>query len=157
MTLETMTQRRKAALERVESQRAKKESMDILSEWVKVTAQTPEWQRYPYRDRIPDPLLEYADWFVRETHIEPDGRTIKGWLRELSYWQDKQLDIIDLENAWAKSGEGTQFMVTSPFSLTNVAVAMKAKSERREEKYNPSKSVYACPICGEITCTCGDD
>lgn len=150
----TWTERRQQALERIETQRAERESTDVLTEWIKATAQVPTWQAYQHRERIPDQLLHYADWFVRETGIHPNTRTVGGWIKELVYWQDNELDLVDLENAWNKSGQGAAFMVTSPFSLSGVAIAMKAKQERNADKYNPTKSVYACPVCGEITCRC---
>lgn len=128
--------------------------MDTFLAFERLNANAGKGKAYPCRERIPEPLLHYADWFVRETGIEPDRKVINGWIKELTYWHDKQLEIIDLENAYSKSGNGAQFMVTSPFSLSGVAVAMKARMAIKQKRYDESESLYACPVCKQITCRC---
>jgi hypothetical protein len=128
--------------------------METFLAFERLTANAGKGKDYPCRERIPEPLLHYADWFVSETGIQPDRKVINGWIKEFTYWQDKELEVIDLENAYSKSGNNNNFMVTSPFSLSGVAIAMKARMTIKQRKYTESESLYACPVCKQITCRC---
>ena len=111
----------------------------------------PDW---PYRDKFHDRILALADWFVDTTKLKPNGHNYKKWIKALVYGMDAGYTIEDWENGWLHSGEGEAFTVTDPLSLLGVVGERKARAERRETKYDPTKSAYACQVCGEISCRC---
>ena len=104
---------------------------------------------YPFRDKFPEPILHLADWFVETTKIKPNGHNYKGWIKAFNFCIDAEYSLEDLENAWLHSGEGESFTVTSPFSLLGVAGERKARAERRETKYDPTRSAYAEFLAGD--------
>ena len=111
---------------------------------------------YLYREKIPEPLLHFCDWFVTTTKIKPTGQTYKGWIKAFNYCVEAEYSLEDLENAWYHSGEGEAFTVTSPFSLLGVAGERKARAERRNTKYDPTQSKYYCDVCNHLPCVCDD-
>lgn len=126
------------------------DTFDIMLAWMEKAEAEPD-KNYPLREKFPEPILHFVDWFVLTTKLKPSPRTYRGWIKAFNYAIDEELSIEDFENAWLHSDEGNNFTVTSPFSLIGVAAERKARAERRETKY---ESAYACPVCGEITCRC---
>ena len=89
-----------------------------------------EGKAYPRRDEIPDAYLEYADWFVKATGLEPDKKCLGDWLAEFSYWTSKGLTIDSLQKALTERD-----LVYRPGTLTSTAIAIQAK--KRATFYEP--------------------
>lgn len=136
--------RLQAARERIEAQRKAKEGIDSVMEFMKLSEDLPPEKRYKLRPEIPEPYLEYADWFVKRTGIEPDMRQRGDWLAEFPYWSSKGLTIDDLEAAISQAN----FVVTRPGSITNLAIAIKAKKRATYHKpkiFRATEEIKAVP------------
>jgi hypothetical protein len=70
-------------------------------------------------------LLEYADAYHWVTGQTPSSRTLSDWIQEFWYWQGEGLDAEDIRRAYDK----VDFLVVRPGSLTNTAIALKAKGK----------------------------
>lgn len=97
----------------------------------KVTAiiEAARTKSYQNRDKIPEPLMAYADLYNKLTGQEPTKRVLSDWLLTFSEWQAEGLQLHHIEFAYkyACRPEGG-FLVARPASLTNTAVAMKSKA-----------------------------
>ena len=84
--------------------------------------------KYTNRDKIPVPYLDFADVYNELTGQEPTKRIIQDWLMTFSEWQNENLAVNDIREAYryANRPEGG-FIVARPGSLTNTAVAFRSK------------------------------
>ena len=83
---------------------------------------------YPLRDKIPQPYLEYSDWYVNATGQKPRKSVLGDWLLTFDDWTSSGLSAKDLQAAYQHATRPTGgFMVTRPGSLTNTAIALKSK------------------------------
>lgn len=101
---------------------------------------------YPNRDKIPDQYLRYADTYNEISGQEPTKRVLKDWLTAFRDWASEGIRPEHVRQAY-KESEG-RFMVTQPRSLTNTAVAVKAKgksatSTMRDEAIIQTKRLLA--------------
>ena len=99
------------------------DAMDSFLAFEQMKADIGQGKDYPHRDEIPPALLAHADNYVKLTGQTPDKRNITDWIAEFTYWETKGLHPQDIERTWREA----EFFVTRPGSLTDVAVAMKAK------------------------------
>lgn len=86
-------------------------------------------QRYQNRDRIPEPLLTYADLYNELTGQEPTKRVISDWLLTFNEWKDEKLTEDNIRMAWAQAQSDKGFTVGRPGALTVTAVGMKSKAK----------------------------
>ena len=140
-----MTDRLEEARKRIEAQRAEREKYDPLIEFGKLSEDLSEEKRYPHRDEIPEALHQFSDWYTQKTGQQPDKKVLSDWIDTFWYWHSKALDISSLEQAFDNFD-----VVWRPGTLTNTAVALKAKaratyhepeifraSEQPDKKYTP--------------------
>jgi hypothetical protein len=89
------------------------------------------------RDIFADNHLPYADWYHNKTNQVCNKRQQRSWMKAFSEWQDAQLSIEDLEEAynidilWRR-------VFTDPNELTAKAIAVKALREVKptEERHD---------------------
>ncbi len=80
---------------------------------------------YQNREKIPEPLLSYADTYHELTGQEPVKRVIHDWIQEFLAWQSEGIQPQHVRAAYrAASGK---FAILRPGSLTNTAAAIQAK------------------------------
>lgn len=84
--------------------------------------------KYDNRDKIPEPLLQFADVYVELTGQKPTKRVLFQWIGEFNDWISEGLQPNDIRAAYkhATRPDGG-FLVGRPGSLTNTAVALKSK------------------------------
>jgi hypothetical protein len=82
---------------------------------------------YENRERIPEPLLAYADLYHELTGQEPTKRTFTDWLDTFYAWKDEKLQEQHIRLAWAQAQSDKGFTVGRPGALTVTAVGMKSK------------------------------
>ena len=86
-------------------------------------------RRYDNRERIPQPLLIYADLYHELTGQEPTARTFTDWIDTFSAWKDEKLQPENIRMAWAQAQSDKGFTVGRPGALTVTAVGMKSKAK----------------------------
>lgn len=86
-------------------------------------------EAYENRERIPEPLLEYADLYHELTGQEPTKRTFTDWLDTFYAWKDEKLQEEHIRMAWAQAQSDKGFTVGRPGALTVTAVGMKSKAK----------------------------
>ena len=101
--------------------------------------------KYPLREKMPDAYLPFCDAYVQLTGQPLSKRVFTDWLATFEDWRGEGLSPADIEAAYrhATRPEGG-FMVTRPGSLTNTAVAIKAKgvvTVQKAEENDPFASL----------------
>ena len=85
---------------------------------------------YLNRERIPEPLLWYADLYNKLTGQEPAKMEISDWIDTFEFWKIKGLQDADIRGAWAQAqSDKNGFTVGRPGALTVTAVGIKSKSK----------------------------
>lgn len=84
---------------------------------------------YLNRERIPEPLLGYADLYHELTGQEPTNRTFADWVDTFTAWKDEKIHFNNIRMAWAQAQSGKGFTVGRPGALTITAVGMKSKAK----------------------------
>jgi hypothetical protein len=97
--------------------------LDTFFKFEQMKQEQGQGKMYSHRDEIPPALLAHADNYVKLTGQEPDKRNIADWIAEFTYWETKGLQPKDIEDAYRSA----DIFVTRPGSLSNIAVALKAK------------------------------
>lgn len=88
----------------------------------------PGVPHYPHRDKFPEQYRPWADLYVELTGSKPLKCDFSDWMETFQEWIDRGLSAQNLRDAWARSKEKDHgFLVAKPRSLTNTAVAIKAK------------------------------
>ena len=96
-----------------------------------------EGKAYEYRYKFPDPVLEYCDWFVRMSGLEPDLGDWKGWLKDFNLWLDRGYTIEVLDKTWHKiENEGWIDRIIRPGGLTARAKATMPRKTFEGEQPN---------------------
>jgi len=125
-----MTDRLEEARQRIQAQRDAKKDIDPMMAFMQLSEDLPEEKRYPYRDEIPEALLQYSDWYTQKTGQEPDKKVLPDWIDTFWYWHSKAIDTQSLDAAFTKFD-----VVWRPGTLTNTAIALKA--QKRATTYKP--------------------
>lgn len=81
---------------------------------------------YQNREKIPEPLLPYADVYHELTGQEPVKRVIHEWMHEFSAWQSEGIQPQHVRAAYREASG--KFAILRPASLTNTAAAIRAKA-----------------------------
>ena len=84
---------------------------------------------YENRERIPEPLLGYADLYHELTGQEPTRRTFTDWLDTMWMWKEEKLQPDNIRMAWAQAQSDKGFTVGRPGALTVTAIGMKSKAK----------------------------
>jgi len=101
--------------------------LDVMIAFEQMKADNKEGKDYPGRDLLPEIILAHADNYYKLTGQEPDNRARSDWIQEMSYWNTKGLEPDDITTAF----NSVNFPVIRPGSLTNTAVALKARRRAR--------------------------
>lgn len=80
------------------------------------------------RDSFRDNHLKYADWYNKKTGQECGKKSQRSWQKAFSEWQDEELDIPHLQEAYEQDVAWKK-VIADPNELTKKAVAIKAKSK----------------------------
>ena len=121
-----MTDRLAEARKRIEEQRAAKQDIDPLVAFGQLSEDLPPEKRYINRDKIPEHLVHYSDWYYQKTGQEPTNDVLTDWIAEFDRWNGKAIETAHLDKAAA------QFeIVWRPGTLTNTAIALKAQSRQQ--------------------------
>ena len=105
----------------------KQKKGDIIDGMLEYAKQS-NGKAYPLREKIPEPYLEYADWYVKATGQTPRKKNLFEWLSEFADWTNASLCVKDLQNAYEYANRPSGgFLVGRPGSLTNTAIALKSK------------------------------
>ena len=83
---------------------------------------------YENRDRIPEPLLAYADLYHELTKQKPTLRAVSDWIKAFEEWKEEELEREDIIAAWNQARGERGFMVGRPGALTITAIAAKSKA-----------------------------
>lgn len=96
--------------------------------------------KYENRDKVPEPLLWCCDVYFELTGQQPTKRVLFQWIGDFNDWISEGLQPQDIRDAYkhATRPEGG-FLVGRPGSLTNTAVALKAKNKTT----NPQNKVQS--------------
>lgn len=85
---------------------------------------------YENRERIPEPILIYADLYFELTGQEPSKRTFTDFIDTFWAWKDEKLQPDHIRMAWAQAqSERGGFTVGRPGALTITAIGMKSKAK----------------------------
>jgi len=84
---------------------------------------------YENRERIPEPLLVYADLYHELTGQEPTNRSFSDWVDTFEAWRGEKLHPDNIRMAWAQAQSDKGFPVGRPGALTITAVGMKSKAK----------------------------
>jgi len=124
------------ARERIERQRAEREARGGLLGAFYAQAEAQEkaeaaGRAYRNRDKIPEPILHYADVYHWLTNQTPSPRTLKDWIQEFWYWDGEGLVGWDIWAAYLRLWNA-DILITRPGTLTNTAVAMMCEGGNQE-------------------------
>lgn len=86
--------------------------------------------RYENRDRIPEPLLRYADLYNELTGQEPTKRVLTDWIGTFEDWKGEKLEADHIRGAWMQANSERGFPVGRPGALTTTAVGIKSKNTK---------------------------
>lgn len=97
------------------------------------------------RDSFRDNHLKYADWYNQKTGQECGKKSQRSWQKAFSDWQDEELDIPHLQEAYEQDVVWKK-VIADPNELTKKAVAIKAMRTmavaRMEQQVTGSSSGY---------------
>jgi hypothetical protein len=94
---------------------------------------------YENRERIPEPLLVYADLYHELTGQEPTKRTFTDFVDTFWAWKDEKLQPDHIRMAWAQAQSDKGFTVGRPGALTVTAIGMKSKAKPAMPTLNTEK------------------
>ena len=106
---------------------------------------------YENRERIPEPLLVYADLYHELTGQEPTKRTYTDWLDTMWMWKEEKLQPDNIRQAWAQAQSDKGFTVGRPGALTITAIGMKSKAKPALPSLNTERIEQTKAIIEERT------
>ena len=113
-----------------------KKDIPLPLEWLIATGQevteeklqaATDAQKYPNRERFPEPLLHFADLFNELTGQKPIGNTFTDWIATFEEWKANELEDDHIRASWNQASDPNKgFTVGRPGALTVVAKSVKS-------------------------------
>ncbi len=91
------------------------------------------------RELVPPHLLVYADWWNQKTGQEMKKKVNTEWLKAFTEWDNNELDISSLEEAYTIDVEWKK-VISKPSEITSKAIAIQALPKKEQPAPRPANA-----------------